>query len=235
VLPQVEKVVVFGRVQLDYLREQYGGRVDATFLYHRADTEFYRPEPVPVARPSFLFSIGNDGSRDFDTLARAVQLCSTRPDFACRCVIHTSLPFDPATPAVEVSRGKLSYIELRQLYRQADLVALPLKDMIHAGGINSLLESMATARPVIVSGSRGVRDYVADGQTAVLVPPGDAGAMANAIVRLLSAPAEAARLGENARQFVLDNCSNPVYAQALAEVIRKAVRKVRPAEVPPTH
>jgi glycosyltransferase involved in cell wall biosynthesis len=223
VLPRVEKVVVFGRVQLDYLRQEYGGRVDAVFLPHRADTAFYRPGPAPAAAPPYVFSIGNDYSRDFDTLARAARLLADRPGGPPRWVVHTTRPV-PAAPGVEVSRAGRSYPELRDLYRGAAVVVIPLRDMIHPGGINSILEAMAAGRPVVVSGSRGVADYVRAGETAVVVPPDDPAALAAAVRDLLDSPAECDRLGRNARRFVVETCQNRVYARGLAAVLRDAIR-----------
>jgi len=100
---------------------------------------------------------------------------------------------------------------------------LPLHDMVHPGGINTLLEAMATGRPVIVSDSQGVRNYVNDGVTVLTVPPADAGALAAAIMALTQSPAEAHRLAENARRFVVEHCDNRVYARQLAAIIREAV------------
>jgi glycosyltransferase involved in cell wall biosynthesis len=225
VLPHVQKVVVFGRAQLDYLRREYGDRVDAAFLHHRADTDFYSPGPAPEQSPPdqpYIFSIGNDCSRDFDTLARAVRLCAGHPGYAHRCLIHTTLPVSDPGPGVEVCNTRVSYTELRDLYRRASLVVLPLRDMLHAGGINSLLEAMATAKPVIVSRSQGILDYVADGESAALVEPGNAEALARAILQLLGSPQEAGRLGRNARKFVTDHCWNAVYTRALGALIREA-------------
>jgi glycosyltransferase involved in cell wall biosynthesis len=48
----------------------------------------------------------------------------------------------------------------------------------------------------------GIRDIVRDGENGVLVPPGDTQALADALVRLLSDPAEAGRLAAAARPSV---------------------------------
>jgi glycosyltransferase involved in cell wall biosynthesis len=88
----------------------------------------------------------------------------------------------------------------------------------------------------VVSNSRGIRDYVVDGRTATVVPPGNPEPLAEAIVRLLNSPQQAAWLGQNARQFVVENCRNSVYARCLAGVLREAARKagLRPT-APPLH
>ena len=65
VLPRIDRVVVYGRIQLDYLRQEYGSAVKAVFLHFRADTEFYQPQPCTDVDRPYIFSIGLDGARDF--------------------------------------------------------------------------------------------------------------------------------------------------------------------------
>ena len=50
------------------------------------------------------------------------------------------------------------------------------------------LEAMATGRPVIATGTGGSGEYLRDGENALLVPPGDAGALAEAVKRLAADP-----------------------------------------------
>jgi len=59
---------------------------------------------------------------------------------------------------------------------------------------------MAAARPVVASRVGGIPDAVLDGNTGHLVPPGDDGAMAGALERLLGDPAEWRRLGDAAAE-----------------------------------
>jgi glycosyltransferase involved in cell wall biosynthesis len=62
---------------------------------------------------------------------------------------------------------------------------------------------MSAGRPIVASRVAGIPDVIDDGQHGVLVPPGDAPALAAAIGRLLDDPAAALRLGERARRRVL--------------------------------
>jgi glycosyltransferase involved in cell wall biosynthesis len=62
----------------------------------------------------------------------------------------------------------------------------------------TLLEYMALGRPVVTTSVGGIPEIVEDGRDAVLVPAGDAAALANAIARLLDDPAERLRLGSAA-------------------------------------
>jgi glycosyltransferase involved in cell wall biosynthesis len=230
IIPRVARVIVFGRVQLDHLREQYGGRARGVFVHHRADVDFYDPgtaaHGTPPAEP-YILAIGDDVSRDFETLIRAcggdAPLGRTLRERGMRCVIHTRRSL-PALPEVVVqSREPLTHLALRDLYRHAAAVVLPLHDLLHAGGINSLVEAMAMARPLVVSRSRGIADYVQDGVTALTASPGDPGALGDAARALLADAGRAARLGAAARGFVVSTCAIPVYARSVAAVIRAAV------------
>jgi|SRR5579884_612899 len=63
----------------------------------------------------------------------------------------------------------------------------------------SLLEYMALGRAIVATRVGGIPATARDGEHALLVPPGDAGALAGALRRLVDEPAERARLGEAAR------------------------------------
>jgi glycosyltransferase involved in cell wall biosynthesis len=65
-----------------------------------------------------------------------------------------------------------------------------------------LLEAMAASLPVVATAVGGVPEVVLDGETGVLVPPGDPAALARAIADLLRVPERARRLGAAGRERV---------------------------------
>ncbi len=66
------------------------------------------------------------------------------------------------------------------------------------------LEAMERARPVVAADIGGLADLVRHGQTGLLVPPGEAEPLADALVELAGDPAGAARMGEEGRRRVLE-------------------------------
>jgi glycosyltransferase involved in cell wall biosynthesis len=64
------------------------------------------------------------------------------------------------------------------------------------------LEAMAMGRPVIASRIGGLSDIVVDGETGLLVPPGDCRALRDAIQSLLDDPMRREHMGALARQRV---------------------------------
>jgi glycosyltransferase involved in cell wall biosynthesis len=65
-----------------------------------------------------------------------------------------------------------------------------------------LIEAMALGRPVIAPRLGGPCEIVADGETGLLVSAGDAGALAGAIVELITDPARRSAMGRAARERV---------------------------------
>ncbi len=65
-----------------------------------------------------------------------------------------------------------------------------------------LMEALARLTPVVASAVGGVPDIVADGETGLLVPPGDPVALADAIARMAEEPAQARAMAARGRRHV---------------------------------
>jgi glycosyltransferase involved in cell wall biosynthesis len=121
--------------------------------------------------------------------------------------------------------GALPDPELRQALQRATVFCLPSVDRAEAFGMVQL-EAMRYGLPVVgtaIPGS-GVGWVNRDGVTGLVVPPGDETALAEALERLLSGPAERAAMGAAGRrrleeEFTIERTAtaiDAVYAQALA-------------------
>jgi glycosyltransferase involved in cell wall biosynthesis len=73
-----------------------------------------------------------------------------------------------------------------------------------SGGMDVLptviTEAMAAGLPVVSTRLAGIPEMVVEGETGFLVPPGDAGALAEALQSLLAHPAQARAMGSEGRR-----------------------------------
>lgn len=101
--------------------------------------------------------------------------------------------------------GKVEEQKLRYCYREADVFVLPSVEPSEAFGIVQL-EAMASGTPVVNTDlPSGVPWVSLDGETGLTVPPRDADALRDALVRLVEDPALRETYGRNARRRVEEN------------------------------
>jgi glycosyltransferase involved in cell wall biosynthesis len=91
----------------------------------------------------------------------------------------------------------------------------------------ALVEAAAAGLPVIATDVSGSREVVVHGTTGLLVPPGDVGALADAIDALLADPRRAAAMGDAGRRRVRERFSAAGQAEQLAALFRTGVRGSR--------
>ncbi len=93
--------------------------------------------------------------------------------------------------------GMLERTEVIQILSHATVFACP--SLYEPLGIVNL-EAMACGTAVVASAVGGIPEVVADGETGLLVPPDDPGALAGAITALTADPGRAAAMGEHGRR-----------------------------------
>ncbi len=103
----------------------------------------------------------------------------------------------PLRRQVPQALGFLPHDELGRRYTRAAVVACPSR---REGFGVVAAEAMAHGRPVVASAVGGLLDLVADGETGLVVPPGNVEALRSALERLLGDPGLRRRLGDAGRE-----------------------------------
>ena len=228
--------VATARVELDYLARL--GAPRRQLLYHGIDTERYRPPDNP-SREKRLLTIShlteaNAHRKRLDTVLRAMPIIlGAHPDARLEMVGGREDAYPRlrdfaerlgVAHAVEFP-GRISTEAKIAAYHRARAYLQPT---IYEGFGVSIAEAMASGVPVVTSARGAVREVVGD--CGRYVEPDDAAALANEAIALISAPAEAQRLGLAGRDRIAATFSLSHYRAGLARI----VTSVLPGWTPPS-
>ena len=100
-----------------------------------------------------------------------------------------------------VAPGFVARHELPRLYHGLDVYVSPSRD---EGGPAGVLEAMASGVPVVSTYTGMAADLIASGENGLLVPIGDAEALADAVGRLAESSLERASMATGARSTIAD-------------------------------
>ncbi len=154
------------------------------------------------------------------TLAGTFEGDRTWPDFAAR---HPEL----AGHRVR-ALGRVPADELDRLYAGCDVFVAPSR--YESFGL-IYVEAMRHAKPVVGCRVGGVPDVVTDGETGLLTPPGDASALADALIRLLADPGLRYRMGRAGRADFLRGFSARSLARASTDFYTSVLKSLGPSGV----
>jgi len=176
-----------------------------------ADTDRFTPQPMPVGVPVFLFiarMLRSKGLEDLLTATRALRAQGAR----FRVELLGPTDSNPDAIAEDTLRqwhaaGEVIWHgatrDVRPYLAKCHVLVLPTR--LREGVPRTILEAMASARPVITTDAPGCGETVGDGEGGFVVPMGDPAALAAAMRRFLNDPTLAAQLGGQARARVCRN------------------------------
>jgi len=111
--------------------------------------------------------------------------------------------------------------ELRQLL--ANSTALVMPSVWYENQPFSILEAFACEKPVIASDLGGMKELVLHLERGILVPPGNASALAEAMLSIVESPQEVLRMGTNAREYAVANHYPNVHYRQLMDIYAQVV------------
>jgi len=119
--------------------------------------------------------------------------------------------------------GALEGRQLVERYRHASLVVLPSTHAAESFGM-VLLEAAACGRPAVASRVGGIPSAVLDGETGLLVAPGDAAALAEAVTTILNDDDYGRELGRRALERARAEFSWETKVDTTREILEGVVR-----------
>jgi len=182
-------------------------------------TDMPRPVPLPEV-PTLLFFGRISYYKGLDVLLDAMpRVWESVP--STRLVIAGFGPIPPSDvlgdPRVQVRNEHVPEADVPGLYTGATAVVLPYRQASQSG-VGSLAKSYGRAS--VVTDEGGLPELVADG-SGIVVPSEDAGALADALVEVLSEPARARAMGEAAAASAASEFSWAAVGRKTLEAYRR--------------
>jgi glycosyltransferase involved in cell wall biosynthesis len=188
----------------ELLIDEYGIEPDRiAILYNTVDHRFFdvdtgREHPRQIASAGLTL-------RDYKTLLEATRGL----DADVKIEANSAWYDQPVNFAAEDVHDRVELCNdgttagLREIYATSAMVVVPLVEVGEPAGATTILEGMAMGKAVVASAIAMGSDYIRDGETGFLVPPGDADALRARIEQLLDEPDLRRRIGAAARQAVV--------------------------------
>jgi len=200
------KVGVYARADADFMAHTFGYPRENIFNYASTSLESLS-QPLLIAGQDGMILSAGVSNRDYPTLVTALAglpgyrteiYASSRFKDAYRGgqtdVIPEWIEFMPDTPHTQV---------VQRMTTHARFVAVPIMNTTqYSAGCSTIMEASAASKAVVATRTMGSVDYVEDGLTGFLVPPGDSEAMREAIQKLWNDPQLAYRMGLAGRKLV---------------------------------
>jgi colanic acid biosynthesis glycosyl transferase WcaI len=241
--PMCERLRTFGYDEVFELRN--GASVDEISPMEPAASSYW-PDWNPQGRQVVLYSGNISHKQGLDQVIEAARRLQSRADI--HFVVCGEGPQKPALMERAAGLANVSFRDLQPRERLNDLLGLATLNVVPqiAGAADLVLPSkltniLASGKPAIVTADAGTGlAHEVDG-CGLVTPPGDAGALATAIVTLVDDPAACRRFGEAARARAFERWSNPAILERLTVKIGQLLQGpesggdgavVRPREPP---
>ncbi|MDT0486559.1 glycosyltransferase family 4 protein [Streptomyces doebereineriae] len=207
------------------------GHPHAVRISPGVDTDRFTPGEPASRRPRTVVYVGrmdrSSAWKGVDVLVRAfAHLARTVPDARLRLVGDGDALPGLRALAAELgvadrleTPGALSGEALTDAVRTAAVLALPSLTEAESFGM-ALVEAMACATPVVGSEVGGIPHVVDDGETGLLVPPGDPDALAAACAKLLADGDLADRIGAAGRRTAEERYAWPKLTARYLQLFR---------------
>lgn len=174
------------------------------------DTDFFRPDPL-IADGGYFIACGAE-NRDYASLVAAAKLTSRQIKIFGHGFLSEATPNTDARPSNLELGARVSYEALRREYAGATGVVIPLNPVDYAAGVTGLVEGMAMGKPIIVTRSDGISDYLREINPGIEVEPRNSDNLAEAIEKMGNDRGFYDMQGKKNREWVLSKCSLSSYA-----------------------
>ena len=229
VYESANKVVCISRKVRRLLTDAMGTGVASEVVYNGTDPSVFAPGTAQEKTPTILM-VGNLlAGKGHELVLRAFsRVEDSHPDLQCRIIGEgadrdrfVGLAKDLGISDQVHFLGRRSRSEVAEAMRNCTIFVLPSR---YEGLGCVYLEAMACSKPVIACSGQGIDEIIQHGSNGWLIPVDGLGELVQGLQVLLANPELRARIGQAARQTILDKLTLAHQAESLAKIYEEAAQ-----------
>ena len=173
-----------------------------------------KPPPENLRDHGYVFC-GGRTNRDFDTVLEAVARVGVRTTL----VVGEDTQFRREVPDFVTIHRNIPARQFQSLIEKAGIVVIALERPDISSGQVVLMQAMRCAKPIVISATAGIEDYVADGEDVLLFEPRSAEDLAACLKVLLEDARLRRAMGTAAGTTYEERFNSSAFARDLSDVL----------------
>jgi glycosyltransferase involved in cell wall biosynthesis len=213
--------------------KRWGAKL-VTVVYEGIDISKFKPFEIKKNESEYILltvatlNESNAKRKGIETLLKAIQILAKKYSTSIKLIIVGEIDkkYYPKLKSmiyelgidknVEI-KGRVNEIELLYLYNKCDVFVLP---SLHEGFPTVASEAQACEKPVISTKVSSITEVIIDGETGILVKPGDAVQLALAIENLLGDRERRIAMGKRGRELIVKMFSKDIRKRKMAVILK---------------
>lgn len=215
-----------GAPERDFAARRFSGvNGKLNFTPFGIDTDFWTPGPEGQTRQGNVLFVGNDTNRDIECFLEVARSMPKQRFTAITSRLKGMADIPTNLKVIEGHWKKeiLTDEQIRDQYRGAEAVIMPINDTLQPSGQSVALQSMACGTPVLISDFPGFWDKKGhrDGENIIFVKDNTPESFTTSLSSLLKDCDRRLAIGKQARELVLDKYTINHFAQSINRVAQE--------------
>lgn len=204
----IDRFICFSREECSYYASLFGVDLNK-FVYVPLGREV--PEMQGMGDDGYVFATGRS-NRDYDFFVEVLK------NTYYKCIIACDSYQNPGEAANVTVLNDCHGDDMLKLMARCHCVAIPLKDLRISSGQLVAIQAMAMGKPVVCTSSDGIKDYVQNGVTGMLVD-NDKESWLAAIAQLYASDGYYKEMSKNAEKAYRNNFTEEAMYQRIGKVV----------------
>lgn len=204
----IDKFICFSKDEVEYYSELFNVDIEK-FVY--IPLGINPVDNIENDDDGYIFATGRS-NRNYDFLIDVLDICKKDAIIACDTYLNKNI------------KGNIRVLndchgdDMKRLMAKSHIVVIPLNDVNVSSGQLVMLQALSLGKPVICTASNGVKDYIVNNETGILVN-NNIKEWIDAIENLYKDTGLYKKMSDNSKNFFVENFSAEVMYERIGKIV----------------